>query len=274
MLLGLNGATTMKANLETDIEVAFQAGYSYLEIWDAKLHVFLQQNSIIKLKEMLEKRDLKPLSINSLGPVTFHSKEKFDEMKQSCHLLCDQARILDCKYLCVEPSPLPSVDVTKEDVKRESIEKLQTLLKIAKQYDVALAFEFLGEPDCSVKDLSFCNDIIEEIDDPDMGLVLDVFHVYTGGSTLDSINQLDPKKIFIVHLNDAEDLPRESLKDEHRLLPGQGILPLCDILTRVRKIGYQGVYSIELFRPEYWEWDPSRLAIESRDSMIKILELN
>jgi hypothetical protein len=28
----------------------------------------------------------------------------------------------------------------------------------------------------------------------------------------------------------------------------------------VEALGYRGVYSIELFRPEYYEWDPVKLA--------------
>ncbi|UCH51384.1 MAG: sugar phosphate isomerase/epimerase, partial [Chloroflexota bacterium] len=70
MLLGLNGATTMKADLVTDIRVAAQAGYDYLEVWAEKLDDFLKENSIAQLKEMLDKSELKPLSINALDDFT------------------------------------------------------------------------------------------------------------------------------------------------------------------------------------------------------------
>jgi 2-keto-myo-inositol isomerase len=271
MLLGLNGATTMKANLVTDIQVAAQAGYDYLEIWTEKLDDFLQHNSIYKLKEMLDESNLKPLSVNSLDDFTFQPEAKFQEIQQRCAVLCERAMHLNCHCLVVCPSPLPSLEVTREEVKRETTEKLQILLRISKGYGVGLAFEFLGEPIYSVKDLAFCNEIVEEINDPSLGLVIDVFHFYIGGSTLDSIRRVDPKKLSIVHLNDAEDLPKDSLKDKHRLLPGEGILPLRDILSEIKRIGYQGPYSIELFRPEYWEWDHSRLAIEAKERMATIL---
>jgi 2-keto-myo-inositol isomerase len=221
---------------------------------------------------MLATSGLKPLSINALENITFQSTEGFDQIQQDCALLCERANRLGCQFLVVVPSPLPTEGTTKEEVKRESIEKLQVLLNIAKKNGVGLAFEFLGEPDCSVKDLAFCNEIVGEIDDPDLGLVLDAFHFYAGDSTLDSIEQVNPDKLFVVHLNDTEDLPKKSLRDEHRLLPGKGIIPLQQILSRVKRIGYQGVYSIELFRPEYWEWDPFRLATEAKKSMATILE--
>jgi 2-keto-myo-inositol isomerase len=272
MLLGLNGATTIKADLETDIRVASQAGYGYLEVWSAKLSDYLKQKPVSQIKQTLAASGLQPLSINALENVTFQSPERFAQIQQECALLCERAAALGCRFLVAVPSPLPPGGATREEARRESVEKLNVLLGIARRHGVALAFEFLGEPGCSVQDLALCNEIVEEIDDPSLGMVLDTFHFYSGGSTLDSIQQVDPKNLFVVHLNDSEDLPLESLRDEHRLLPGEGVIPLEAILSRVKATGYEGVYSIELFRPEYWDWDPYRLAVESKKSMETILQ--
>jgi len=40
MKLALNGATTMRADLATDLQAAKEAGFDYLEIWAAKLRAF------------------------------------------------------------------------------------------------------------------------------------------------------------------------------------------------------------------------------------------
>lgn len=272
MLLGLNGATTIKADLETDIRVASKAGYGYLEIWAAKLSDFLQQKPMSQLKEIIAASGLQPLSINALENVTFQSPERFAQIRQECADLCERAGALGCRFVVAVPSQLPAGGATRVEAKRESIDKLNVLLGIAKKYGVSLAFEFLGEPGCSVQDLALCNEIVEEINDPDLGMVLDAFHFYSGNSSLDSIQWVDPRKLFVVHLNDSEDLPLERLRDEHRLLPGKGAIPLKDILARVKAIGYDGVYSIEMFRPEYWNWDPYELAVQSKKSMETILE--
>ena len=44
MKIALNGATTMHADLATDIKAASAAGYDLLEIWSAKLYKFLESN--------------------------------------------------------------------------------------------------------------------------------------------------------------------------------------------------------------------------------------
>jgi 2-keto-myo-inositol isomerase len=105
----------------------------------------------------------------------------------------------------------------------------------------------------------------------DLGLVIDSFHFYAGNSTFSMIEALDPEMIQIFHINDAENLPREQLEDRHRLLPGLGILPLSDMLSSFRKIGYDKVASVEIFRPEYWERDPFTLAREAREATERVL---
>jgi 2-keto-myo-inositol isomerase len=85
------------------------------------------------------------------------------------------------------------------------------------------------------------------------------------------IDQLDPGRIFAFHLDDLEDTPREAITDGTRLLPGMGIVPLDEICIRLKHIGYDGPCSIELFRPEYWNWDPLELAHQARQAALKVL---
>jgi 2-keto-myo-inositol isomerase len=137
---------------------------------------------------------------------------------------------------------------------------------------VALAFEFLGQPDCSVPTLDLAHEIVRATDRPNLGLVIDSFHFYAGGSTVKMIEALDPKLIYVFHINDAENLPREELEDRHRLLPGLGILPLREMIAAFRKIGYDKVASVEIFRPEYWERDPFELAKDALTATRRVLE--
>ena len=53
MKIALNGATTMHADLVTDIKAASAAGYDYLEIWSAKLYKFLETSTPADLKGLL-----------------------------------------------------------------------------------------------------------------------------------------------------------------------------------------------------------------------------
>jgi 2-keto-myo-inositol isomerase len=148
---------------------------------------------------------------------------------------------------------------------------LRELSRIAKPYGVRLALEFLGFRDCTVNTLAQCAAIVERTARPNVGLVLDTFHFFAGGSSLVSLREVDPRKIFMVHVNDVEAAPRGTLHDALRLLPGEGVLPLQAILSALKGIGYDGKFSVEIFRPAYWACPPLAIAKAARVSALTAL---
>ena len=252
----------MNADLVTDIRAAKAAGFDCLEIWAAKLRSYLQLHTTAELKAVFDENDITPYSINSLERITFRDTEGQTQLLRECEELCHIAGELDCPYLVVVPGILPE-GTTDDAIIEESVRILNALADIAAKYNVKLAFEFLGQPDCSVQTLDFAKEIVAKVNRENVGLVLDSFHFYAGNSSFAAIDSLDAEKLFIFHINDAEELPRHELEDRHRLLPGLGILPLKEILTGLRRIGYDRVVSVEIFRPEYWQRDPYELAKEA-----------
>ena len=59
MELGLNGATTLRADLATDIAVAGEAGYDFVEIWAAKLMGYLTRGGLPAVRRDLKRAGLK-----------------------------------------------------------------------------------------------------------------------------------------------------------------------------------------------------------------------
>ena len=175
--------------------------------------------------------------------------------------------------MVVVPGKLPS-GLDRDAITKESVRVLEELADIAAGFGVSLAFEFLGQDDCSVQTLDHCAEIIHDVGRDNVGLVIDTFHFYAGNSTFGAIRSLDPQKLFIFHINDAEDLPKEDLTDAHRLYPGEGILPIAEIKRNLDLIGYDRMASIEIFRPEYWEQDPFTVARRARNAAIAALGID
>lgn len=271
MKLALNGATTMRADLATDLQAAKAAGFDYVEIWAAKLRAFLKEKTTSELRDLFFQSGLSPLSINSIEHITFRDAQAYESIRQECEELSSIAGAIGCPCIVVVPGRLPPGEISREKVVAESVGVLNELCEIAGNHNVSLAFEFLGQPDCSVPTLDLAAEIVGKVGRDELGLVIDSFHFYAGGSTVEMIEALDPKLIQIFHINDAEDLPREQLEDRHRLLPGLGILPLREIVSAFRRIGYDKVASVEIFRPEYWERDPFELAREAHAAAEKVL---
>jgi 2-keto-myo-inositol isomerase len=271
MKLALNGATTMRADLATDLHAARAAGFDYLEIWAAKLRAFLKERSTAELKDLFDEAGLEPLSINSIEHITFRDAAAYDSIKRECEELSRIAAAVGCPCIVVVPGRLPNGGASRQIVIAESIKVLNELCDIAAAHNVSLAFEFLGQTDCSVPTLDLAHEIVREANRKDLGVVIDSFHFYAGNSTFEMIEALDPNLIQIFHINDAEDLPRTQLEDRHRLLPGLGILPLQQMIGAFRKIGYDKVASVEIFRPEYWERDPFELARDARAATERVM---
>jgi len=272
MKIALNGATTMHADLITDINAAHAAGYDLIELWKSKLNDYLLDNSIHDLIRLLDEASLEPWSINSIEHITFRTPEDYAAIKEECERLCQIAGDLNCPYIVVVPGKLPE-NATRDEIIAESVAVLNELGDIAHRYGVSLAFEFLGQTDCSVQTLDLAKEIIDIIDRPNIGVVIDTFHFYAGNSTFDAIDSLDPEKLFIFHINDAEDLPKEVLTDAHRLYPGTGILPIREMKEHFDKIGYNRMVSIEIFRPEYWAEDPFEVARKAKIATEEVLGL-
>jgi 2-keto-myo-inositol isomerase len=272
MKLALNGATTMQADLATDFQAAKAAGFDYLEIWAEKLRTFLHHRTTRELNELIAGDGVPALSINSIEHVTFCDSITWSGIKEECAELSSVAEKIQCPFIVVVPSPLPNGGATRDAVIAESVRVLRELCDSAARHKVSLAFEFLGQPDCSVPTLDLAHEIVRATERNNLGLVIDSFHFYAGGSTIEMVEALDPNLLYVFHINDAENLPREQLLDKHRLLPGLGILPLRELLGAFRKIGYDKVASVEIFRPEYWKRDPFELAQDARIATQRVLE--
>jgi 2-keto-myo-inositol isomerase len=236
------------------------------------LRSYLKDHSPADLKSLLAECKLQPLSINSIEHVTFRDANAYSSIKQECEELSRIAAEIGCRYIVVVPGRLPASGATGDEIVAESARVLSELCDVAAGHGVALAFEFLGQTDCSVQTLDLAQEIVNSLQRDNLGLVIDSFHFYAGGSTVEMIEALNPELLYIFHINDAESRPREQLEDCHRLLPGRGILPLGEIVAAFRRIGYDGVASVEIFRPEYWDMDPFLLAREARAATERVLE--
>lgn len=262
----------MHADLLTDIKAASAAGFDLLEIWSAKLYEYLKTNTPADLKAALAEHNIEPYSINSIEHITFRSPEDYEAIKAECETLSQIAEEIGCPYIVVVPGLMPE-NGTKEQVIEESVRVLKELADISESHGVSVAFEFLGQTDCSVQTLDLCNEIVEKVGRDSVGNVIDTFHFYAGNSTFEAIDAMRPEKLFIFHINDAEDLPKETLTDAHRLYPGTGILPIVEIKDHFDRIGYDRMVSIEIFRPEYWNQDPFEVARKAKAATEEVLSI-
>ena len=255
MRLAINGATTMTADLETDIRSAAAAGFELVELRSNKLYDYLETHTVEDLKQLLAETGVGVLSINTLEHITWRSDEDYAAIKEECEKLSTISAAIGCPYVLSVPGALRQGPKTDEP------------------HGIKLGFEFLGEAGNSVTTLDLGSKIVDLVDRKSVGNVIDTYHFYAGSSSWEALENLDPKKLFIFHINGAEDLPKDQLNDSKRLYPGEGVLPIAKMKETLDKIGYDGPASVEIFRPEYWERDPFVVAKEAKEAAEKALGL-
>jgi sugar phosphate isomerase/epimerase len=80
---------------------------------------------------------------------------------------------------------------------------------------------------------------------PNFGVVLDVWHWYHSGSTLDDIRKAGKSRIVLVHLSDAAKMAPEEVRDNQRLLAGEGVIDLVGIFKTLKLMDWEGSVSPE-----------------------------
>jgi 2-keto-myo-inositol isomerase len=99
--------------------------------------------------------------------------------------------------------------------------------------------------------------VITEAAHPDACPLLDIFHIYRGGSEFGGLRMFRGAAMHVLHVNDyPADPPRETITDAKRVYPGDGVAPSVQILKDLKAIGFCGMLSLELFNPELFKQDP------------------
>ena len=111
-------------------------------------------------------------------------------------------------------------------------------------------------------------DLIEAVDRPNFGLMLDLYHVWREPAIYNRIEALGDR-LFGVHLSDwPKGEPRHP---GDRRICGEGIIDFPRILGAIEKTGYRGAFCLEIFSVDalpdsLWLADPSDVICKSRDN--------
>lgn len=159
------------------------------------------------------------------------------------------------------------------------VRDLRKLAMLAVPLGIKVAYEALSWG-WTVNEFTTSWDLVCRADCPNLGLGLDSFHVLAAKTPLDSIDTLDPARIFLVQLSDFmwQDTPsfeeRMATARTFRVFPGEGVHSdeLADLVLRLDRIGYRGDYSYEVFNDDYQQLPLHTVAQRARRSTLWLCE--
>lgn len=263
--LVMNSSTIRPASLEEKLKVTAEAGWDGIELWINDLEDYEKAGGNLKdLGKRIKDMGLFVPNIIGLWGCMPEPMEAFEASLPETRERMRRSSDVGSIYVAAIPAP----DRENFDLKYGAA-VYRELMRIGREdYNLNVAVEFVGFLKGVYRFGQACA-IAFDANDPGATIIMDTFHLFRGGSGYDAIKHVQGSLFANFHWNDVPgDVPREEQGDEHRLYPGDGILPLAQVLKDLKAIGYERTLSLEIFNRTYWEQPAEKTA---RDGLEKML---
>jgi len=256
------------------IDLAAKAGYDSLEPWIGEIDDHVKGGG--SLKELDARiRDHGMTVESAIGFFEWivddegRRAKAMDEARRNMELL----RQIGGKRLAAAPVGAQNQDGL--DLAKAG-ERYRALLELGEQFGVVPQVEVWGFSR-TLTTLGAAARVALESGHPKACILPDVYHLHRGGSGFEGIRLLNGSAMHVFHVNDyPADPPREKLTDADRVYPGDGVAPLGQLFRDLRRIGFEGALSLELFNREYYKHDALTVARtglqKTRDAVRRALE--
>jgi len=232
--------TTFRWSFEEDVDRYRRLGIPAIGVWRQKLSDFGEE----KAADLLAEYGLKVSSLHWAGGFTGSDGRSY---KAAIEDAVDAVRLAgELKAECLLVYSGARGGHTYNHARRLFRDALKTLAPMAEQYGINLAVEPM-HPACA-EEFTFVTNwdeylqVFSAVDSPRIKLLLDTYHLGFEEDLIERIPELVPQ-IGLVQLGDARAAPTT---EQNRCLLGTGIIPLREIVNRLRTQGYDGFFEIEL----------------------------
>jgi sugar phosphate isomerase/epimerase len=248
MFVSLNGAVTRGVGGADKIRLAAKAGYGGVD-WDLGP---AKTAGLDATKALFAELKIVPTIVNLPMPRPFPFSGEDKAFKDALKPLADDAAFtaaVGCRKMMVV---LPASTGLPKDAQRAvAVERLSKVADALRKSDVRLGVEFLGPlyfrqpPPRSDSPPSYpfiwnMRDAVALAKDcgPSVGVILDAWHWHHSKSTAADIVDAGAPRIVHVHISDANAAAPEDVRDNQRLMHGEGIIDLVGFLRALQKAGY------------------------------------
>ncbi len=253
---------TFGGKLPDKLAAMAKAGFGQTELWPRDYYEHNEGPDIAI--DLLAAHDLKVSCYQNLRNFEGMPPELRERKRRIATQVFDQMNLIGCQtlVLCSNISPQSSGDPAR------IVADLRELGDLAEPYGVRVAWE----PICWgrwVRDYREAWKLVQRVDHPRIGLVLDSFHVFALELPVDGIGGIDRDKIFIVEVGDLarSRLDFLEISRSSRLFPGEGVTAIPSFMEQVARTGYDGVYSVEVFNSYYQTLPPDAVAERAMTSL-------
>lgn len=246
--LSLNQITMDRLSLREAVDCCVRAEVPWIALWRHKV----AETGLAESARIIRESGLRVSSLCRGGmfpAATAAEREKrLDDNKRAV----EEAAELGTDTLVLVCGPAPDRDIAA--ARRMVAEGIEKLAPFAKSHGVKLGIEplhpmFAGDRSV-ISTLAQANTIAERFDPREVGVVIDVFHVWWDPDLYAQIERARGR-ILGYHVNDwLVPLPDTLMG---RGMMGDGVIELRKIRQAVEAAGYSGPIEVEIFNQQIWD---------------------
>jgi 2-keto-myo-inositol isomerase len=267
--LAINSQCTFQHNLEEALDAYAAAGFKNVEPHLNLLKDWFDDgHTVDDARRLFEERDLSVVASSQLEVMCFGSP---DARLPNLRANAENARL-------IRELGGDKMIVGTDGPEQNSVEALDAvagamwnLAEATEDVGVDIAIEFNWSP--LVKSLQSAVRVAEIADHPRVGVLFDAAHYHVTHTKLRDINESSVRHIKHVHLDDMPDTPADlAHRDFDRVLPGEGVVDLSEVISVLERNGYEGYFSIEMFSANLWQLPSKEAACRCYESLLSLCE--
>ena len=267
--LTINSQCTFHWNLEEALDAYAAAGFRNVEPHLNLVQDWLEDgHTVDETRELFDSRGLRVVASSQLEVMCFGSPD---------------ARISNLKANAANAELIRELGADKMIVgtdgpEQNSVEALDAvaramwnLAEFTEDTGVDIAIEFNWSP--IIKSLQSAVRVAEIANHSRVGVLFDTAHYHVTPTKLRDINEASVRYIQHVHLDDMPETPADlTHRDFDRVLPGEGVIDLPEIIAALEQNGYEGYFSIEMFSAKLWRLPAKEAARRCYESLLPLCE--
>ncbi|RNC83100.1 MAG: sugar phosphate isomerase/epimerase [Balneola sp.] len=264
----LDTATIRPASLEDKVSIAAEAGYDAIEPWDRELIEYENNGgNLEKLSERIKDLGLFVPSVIGMWNAIPPADDAFAASLPDTRNRMRMAKAIGSEYIQTIPNTVGNGYDVKQVAKR-----YRQIIEIGKS-EFGLKPSLVFVKFFPLKTMGQAMQVALDADHPEASIIPDTFHMYISEGGFNGLKQMRGNAISIFQFADAPATPEpDELTDQQRVFPGDGILPLPEILRDLYETGFKGCISLELYNPEYHQRDLLEVAKEGLEKTMKVIK--
>lgn len=232
------------------VEALAHAGWKGMGLILADLKATAAGISLAEMRHILDANDMKYVEMEFVVD-WFRDGERRKKSDRFRHEILEMAGKLRARDVKIAPGlgvdiAHPAPEDLIPDIPRMT-EEFARICQDAAKHGTNIALEIM--PFSNVRTIDAGRTIVEGANQPNGGLLIDIWHMARGGIDYKEIAKIPGRFIGSVELDDADAEVNGTLWDDtiyHRRLPGEGALDCKSFIKAVQATGFNDAWSVEV----------------------------